>query len=421
MKCHPQVIHLSKNIFDDFLQQSLFINEDLLKHTYIPNDLPRREKQIKDVQFQLLPALRLKAPGNFLIYGKTGTGKTVVIMLVFKQLKEKAKQLGIISRVHTLYINCQRAVTETQIIREISSTYSKDRIPPSQGWGIKDHYDFLIKTLENTGGIFIVVLDEIDKIREPSVLYNLTRIRPKKASLSIIGISNDLHFLDALDPRIKSSLGEDQLVFPPYTADDLVVILTQRVNGAIKENVLDDGVIALCAALAGSEHGDARKALDMLRIAIKLAEYDGVQKVTEKYVYKAQQKLEHDKYIETIRTLPLQAKLVLLSIVMQTQKKQSNEKLTTGIVYSTYCKLCHKIGWGANILTQRRVTDILAELDMLGLINARTTSYGRWGRTKEIILTAPDELIYKSIESEEILFAHPKEKNLSEYKIFTSI
>ena len=107
--------------------------------------------------------------------------------------------------------------------------------------------------------------------------------------VSIIGISNVLNFKIALDPRVLSSLGEEEIVFPAYNAVELTENLTDRSKLAFQKGALDDNVIPLCAALAVKEHGDARKALDLLRRAGELAERRNSPTVTEDYVYFAEE------------------------------------------------------------------------------------------------------------------------------------
>jgi cell division control protein 6 len=83
--------------------------------------------------------------------------------------------------------------------------------------------------------------------------------------------------------------------------------------------------------------------------------------------------------------------LVLFSIVILNisalNQNVSLQNITTGEVYNIYRKLCKAIDM--DILTQRRVTDLMSELDMLGIINAVVVSKGRYGRTKEISLSVP--------------------------------
>ncbi len=217
--------------------------------------------------------------------------------------------------------------------------------------------------------------------------------------MSLIGISNDLKFTDFLDPRVKSRMGEEKMVFPPYNADQLRDILKQRAELAFFPGVIDASVAPLCSALAAQEHGDARRALDLLRVAAEIAERNGDDKVTEAHVYKAKNKLELDCVTEAIRTLPTQSKLVLMSILLS--EERSDARLTTGDVYETYRDLAAITG--ITQLTQRRVTDLISELDMLGIIHARVKSFGRGGRTKEIESSVPVIETKRVLEEDEVL------------------
>jgi cell division control protein 6 len=234
------------------------------------------------------------------------------------------------------------------------------------------------------------MLDEIDKLVEKSgddTLYNLSRMNSEldRSRISIMGISNDLKFTDFLDPRVKSSLGEEEIVFPPYDANQLRDILTHRAEVAFEGDALTDDVIPLCAAFAAQEHGDARRALDLLRTAGELAERDQTDVVNEDHVRQAQEKIELDRVVEVVRTLPTQSKLVLFAII--TLEKNGVQNINTGEVYNVYQRLCEEID--VDTLTQRRVTDLISELDMLGIVNAVVVSKGRYGRTKEISLSVP--------------------------------
>jgi cell division control protein 6 len=201
----------------------------------------------------------------------------------------------------------------------------------------------------------------------------------------LIGISNDLKFTELLDPRVRSRLSDEKIVFPPYDADQLKDILRQRANIAFEEGVIEEGVIGLCAAVEAHEHGDARRALDLLRVAAELTERSREEKINENHVIKAKNKIELDCVIEAVRTLPIQSKLVLMAILIG--EENDNNTQMTGDVYNTYKKLARKAGKG--ILTQRRVADLISELDMMGLVSARVKSFGRGGRTKVITASVP--------------------------------
>jgi len=383
---------MQDTIFQQHIRpKSLFRGgKDVLRSSYIPDVLPHREEQIDQLASILVTALEGQRPSNILLFGKTGTGKTATIKYVGKELERANAEEG---NIHFIYMNCEVVDTQYGVLQNLGNLFINDfeeRIPFT-GWSTERVYHILRDKIDETDRVIIIVLDEIDKLVSKSgddVLYHLCRINDdlKNARVSAIGISNDLKFTEFLDPRVRSSLSEERMVFPPYNAEQLRDILSQRASLTFDENVLEPSVIPLCAALAAQEHGDARRALDLLRVAAELADRHHLSVVTESEVVKAKNKIELDCVTEAVRTLPLQSKLVLMGVVLNEEK--GNAKLTTGDLYETYKELCQCTS--VAILTQRRVTDLISELDMLGLIHARVKSFGRGGRTKEIELSVPN-------------------------------
>ncbi|MDO5844775.1 MAG: cell division control protein Cdc6, partial [Methanocorpusculum sp.] len=266
------------------------------------------------------------------------------------------------------------------------------------GWHTDQVYSELKNVLEHAGGLQIIVLDEIDKLVKKSgddTLYNLTRINSDlvKSRVCIIGISNDLTFKDFLDPRVLSSLSEEELVFPPYNADQLRDILRQRAEMAFLPESVSDEVISLCAAKAAQEHGDARRALDLLRVSGELAEREGSNKVLIKHVNSAQESIETDTMSECIKTLPMQSKIVLSSMLLMEASGQ--RVFTSGSVINVYREIAHELD--TESVSHRRVSDLINELNMLGIVTTRVVSHGRHGRTTEIYFKNPTNDISKVI------------------------
>lgn len=375
-------------IFENFLSDAqIFESKEVLRHTYTPDYLPHRDDQVNNLAAILVAALRGDTPSNILIYGKTGTGKTAVAKYVGKELESSGEIHGV--PCYVIYMNCEVVDTQYRLLAHLARHFDKEI--PMTGWPTDQVYSEFRNALDKERAIVIVMLDEIDKLikKGDDVLYNLSRINTdlENARMSIIGISNDLKFTEFLDPRVKSSLGEEEIIFPPYDAEQLKDILQQRAEMAFKPGVLEDTVIPLCAAFAAQEHGDARRALDLLRVSGEIAEREKSSVVKEVHVRAAQEKIELDRIVEVVRTLPTQSKLVLLSILKLVESGENN--FITGEVYHVYRHMCRQIQM--DILTQRRVTDLISELDMLGIINAMVVSKGRYGRTKEISLSVPLE------------------------------
>ncbi|HDO19630.1 MAG TPA: ORC1-type DNA replication protein [Thermoplasmatales archaeon] len=393
------------DVFDSLLEKSsLFLNREVLRPTYMPEVLPHREKEIENLAEIFLPALKGETPSNVFIYGKTGTGKTAVAKYVGNQLTKKGKETNI--HVNFIYINCEVVDTHYRLLQNIANHFInnwEERIPFT-GLPTDEVYARLTKYIDDDGGVTIVTLDEIDKLKGDEALYTLSRINSdlSKAKVSIVGISNDLKFTEFLDPRVKSSLGEENMVFYPYDAHQLQDILQHRADLAFKPNVLADSVIPLCAALAAQEHGDARRALDLLRISAELAEREKATKITERHVRKALHKIELDHIAEVVRTLPLQSKVLLLAIIREEREKKNaglKAAMTTGEAYERYKQFCKKLR--IESLTQRRIADLISELDMLGIITARVISKGRHGRTREIQLSTSSNEIMKILQEDD--------------------
>ena len=394
------------NVFDKLINdERIFKNREFLSTSYVPSEFPHRENEINAVANILKTAFYGSRPSNILIYGQTGTGKTAISKFICKQLKDKANNEDI--KIHTAYINCKQTNTPYGVLTNIGKTYSTEweKQIPSAGWRIDKVYSSLKEKADENGGIAIVILDEIDTLVSKNgdeILYHLTGLNSDldNSKISLIGISNDAKFTSWLDPRVKSRLGEESLTFSPYNAPQIEDILNQRARIAFKKNTVDPIVMTYCASRAAQEHGDARKAIDLLRIAAELAERNEREIVTMEYVDKAQNVMERDQVNGIVITLPIQHKATLASIILN-QGNRSNSQQTTGEVYSTYSRLCKS--YNLDELTQRRIGHIISELDMQGLINAKIVNLGRHGRTKYINLAVPREQLLTIIKNDHFL------------------
>ena len=377
------MVSISRGLFADLLTQGgIFQSRDVLRPTYTPSNLPHREEQINGLASILVPALRGETPSNVLIYGKTGTGKTAVAKYVGKELEEAGTEDR---KCSVIYINCEVVDTQSRILAHLARHFNKEI--PMTGWPTDQVYSEFRNAMDEEKKVVVIMLDEVDKLvrKGDDILYNLSRVNSDllRSKVSIIGISNDLKFTEFLDPRVKSSLGEDEIIFPPYDAEQIKDILEQRASLSFSPGALQESVIPLCSAFAAQEHGDARKALDLLRISGELAERSRSVVVSEEHVRAARDKIEQDRVEEVIKTLPTQSKLVLYSIVLL--EEQGVRNITTSAVYNMYKQLCPLVE--TDYLTHRRITDLIAELDMLGILHTVVISKGRYGRTKEITLS----------------------------------
>lgn len=387
-------------IFESFDDDKIFKDKSVLQSNYRPEEILHREDQIKQVASVLAPVLRGERTSNLFLYGKTGTGKTLSALYMKDQLLKRVKKdTGFNLKIE--YINCKLkkvSDTEYRILAEIIKKLGGE--VPNTGLPTETVYTKFIDMIDKEKQFLVLILDEIDqavKKISSDFLYNLTRLNLElsKAQICLVGISNDLTFLEGLDPRVRSSLSEEEVIFPPYNAIQLQEILNNRAEQAFKERVIQEGVIAKCAALAAREHGDARRALDLLRIAGEMAERDNSKKILMKHLDEANTKIERDKILDVIKTEPKQFQYVLHSIITLSEKSKGSP-VFTGDVYNFYEEVCLKNK--AEVLTQRRVSDIIQEFDMLGIINVRVVSKGRGGRMREIKLAIAKPIVEKAKE-----------------------
>ena len=384
-----------KNFFENYLKkESIFVDKKTLLPSYIPEEILYREEQLQEVANVLAPLLRLEKPSNLFIYGKTGTGKTISIKHILILMSKVAAQNNLPLRC--IYLNCKLkrvADTEYRLIAQLIKELGQEI--PSTGLPTDEVYNIFYKLLDKEKQIVLLALDEIDQLTRKigdEILYNLTRINAElhKSQICLVGISNNLVFTENLDPRIKSSLSEEEIIFSPYNALQIQDILRKRGAKAFKEGTLQSGVIEKCAAFSARDHGDARRAIDLLRIAGELAEREGSSTVEIAHLDEAEKKIESDKVLNAAINQPKQFQSVLYAVLLIAPTKKN---FFTGEIYDVYKNLCKQTK--LNILTQRRVSDIIAEMDMQGIINAKIISKGRYGRTRDISLSIEENVVLK--------------------------
>lgn len=378
--------------------KSIIKNRDILHFTYIPKTIQHRNNEQEQVTQSLLPILKQSRPSNLLVYGKPGTGKTLVVRKIISKIQERVEKSKF--QIKIIYSNAKKETTLYGLLVSFGRQLGlKDKELPSTGLAISEVFKRILNNIEQEKINVVFVIDEIDYLAElvsktgKDILYQLTRSNESlnNGSLTLIGISNDLTFKEKLDPRVISSLGEEEIVFTNYNVEQIKKILEERISEAFEAGSVDESALNLCAALAGGEHGDARRAIDLIRVAGELAERQQAGKVTEIHVRDASLKIEENKEEASLKSYPLHEKLVLLAIM------KANGS-STGEIYSSYKNLCKTVG--RDELTQRRITQMLSEIELSGIISGRLVHQGIHGRTKKYKLTVSSEMIKKTFKDD---------------------
>lgn len=378
-----------------------FQNRNALLDDYTPDEMVGRDDELEAYHTALQPAINESQPDNVFLYGKTGVGKTAATKFLLDRLESASEQHGVSISTHV--VNCDGVDTSYRVAVELVNSFRDDKISET-GHPRSKVYDLMWDSFDDHGGLFIIVLDEIDHLQDDSLLYQLSRARENDnisdARVSVVGISNDLTYRDTLSPKVRSSLCERSINFPAYTADELEEVLRQRQSIAFQEDILADGVIPLCAAFGAQESGDARKALDLLLKAGDIANEENAEMVREEHVRRGRSLLQQEEITSGILGLNMHEKILLYALASYVSSDDS--PVRSRDLYRRYERFCTEAGHDS--LTSRWMHDHLDELEMLGLIAVEKRNEGSTGgqyKTIELVqdLTAVLDALDETIES----------------------
>lgn len=372
--------------FDE--QDGLIRDRSLLdpNHVIEEDRIVGRDKQLQDVTKMLRVALGNNRPPNLFLYGPSGTGKSLITKAVCKSISRICESRDI--RFGTIEVNCQDLDTLGVAIYELADRAAQeagvDVEVPKHGVATKEKWDELYRIVNENFNSVVFVLDELDMLvgrrdkEEPAfsrLLYQLSRAGTNDdltAFISVVAISNDVKMMESVGSRALSSFTPEDVHFEDYDANQLQAILRRR-DDAFYDGALDDGVIPLAAAFAAQTHGDARKAIDLMRVAGELAEREGDTHVQETHVRKAQDKVEKNRVLEVVRGISTQKKLCLYATAaVASEFDEDTARSTTG--YRVYQFLTDSID--ADQYHQETYVNKMKELTTYSLVDFERRSHG---------------------------------------------
>ncbi|MFC7177904.1 Cdc6/Cdc18 family protein [Halosegnis marinus] len=395
-------------------EDPIFTDKELLEISHLPDEgrIVGRDDEIKQLANAANPAIFGQSPSNVLIYGKTGTGKSLCAKYVTSRLVDTAEEEGV--TVGTAYVDCAQDTTETQAAQTIAAALNDDELTginiPDKGISTATYYKRLWSILDDTFDVVLIILDEIDKLEDDSILMQLSRAgeagKIDSCKIGVVGISNKIKYKERMDERVKSSLCEREFVFPPYDAEQLGEIMQAR-SDAFREGVLEPSVVPKAAALAAREHGDARKAIDILRYAGEIAQSKGDSRVREEYVIQARERAETDRFRELIRGSTPHSRYVLQALTVLSMNDPDHEDgFRTSRIYELYEEICRQEA--SETLSLRRVRDLLKEHAFLDVIEQTRHSGGsaEGAYTQHKLLEDPEviqQVLQPDVDAEQVV------------------
>ena len=372
--------------FDE--QDGLIRDRALLDPNYVVDEdrIVGRDEQLQKVTKMLRVALGDNRPPNLFLYGPSGTGKSLITKAVCKNISRICDTRDI--EFGTIEVNCQDldtlGVAVYELAQQAADEAGVDVKVPKHGVATKEKWDELYRIVNENFDSAVFVLDELDMLvgrrdkQDPAfsrLLYQLSRAGAADdlaAYISVVAISNDTKMMESVGSRALSSFTPEDVHFDDYDANQLQAILRRR-QDAFHDGVVEDEVIPLAAAFAAQTHGDARKAIDLMRVAGELAEREGDQQVWEEHVRKAQDKVEKNRVLEVVRGISTQKKLCLYATAaVAAEMNNGTARSTTG--YRVYQFLTDSID--ADQYQQESYVNKMKELTTYSLVDFERRSHG---------------------------------------------
>ena len=243
-------------------------NGEVFEDDHLPDPIVGRNSHMNEVTDALSPIEEGFRAENCFLFGPSGVGKTTVARAAVRELRREVLD------VPYAYVNCWQDYTRNAVLEILARELVGEAVPRSASTS-----ELIKRVKRGLNGPGVVILDEVDQLRETGVLYDLHEIR----GLSWIGIANDeIDLLADLDERVRSRVSVGYRVrFDTYGDDTIAEILRRRAVEGLGSGVADQRVFERIARLSD---GDARMGLTVLRAAASKAASEGLSTIPERLV-----------------------------------------------------------------------------------------------------------------------------------------
>ncbi|PBP27017.1 origin recognition complex subunit 1 [Diplocarpon rosae] len=319
----------------------------------VPTSLPCREDEFASVYSHLEAAIVEGTGACIYISGTPGTGKTATVREVVAQLNASvmADELDDFIFVE---INGMKVTDPHQSYSLLWEALKGDRVSPTHALDLLER-EFNHPSPRRVP--CVVLMDELDQLvtKNQSVMYNFFNWPGLRHSrLIVLAVANTMDLPErTLSNKISSRLGLTRITFPGYTHDQLMQIIQSRLSG-VPGSIVDPDAIQFASRKVAAVSGDARRALDICRRAVELAEADVLSqpapntpsksgrgkdkdridnmtkasgKVTIATVKRAINEATTSPLQQYLRGLPLAAKVLLAALLVKTRRTGIGESV----------------------------------------------------------------------------------------------
>ncbi|RHZ53356.1 hypothetical protein CDV55_103483 [Aspergillus turcosus] len=243
----------------------------LLHVSTVPTSLPCRKTEF-DTVYNHLSAAIMEGTGTCIyISGTPGTGKTATVREVVAQLNAAvlAEEMDDFIFVE---INGMKVTDPHQSYSLLWEALKGDRVSPSHALDLLER-EFSHPSPRRVS--CVVLMDELDQLvtKNQSVMYNFFNWPALRHSrLIVLAVANTMDLPErTLSNKISSRLGLTRITFPGYKHTDLMEIISTRLAN-VPGNIVDADAIQFASRKVAAVSGDARRALDICRRAVEIAE-----------------------------------------------------------------------------------------------------------------------------------------------------